>query len=107
MDQPLFNNCNRFDNILYIGDDAGACLKIIERFTGCIHKIEENYEGLIHADQLAVIASHRLQHYIQYHFEGGIAKFRFKNEEELPAIVRNECLAACRSIAFEQLFFAS
>jgi len=48
-----------------------------------------------------------MQHHIQYHFEGGIAIFKFKNEDELPAIIRNECLVACQALAFEQLFLKS
>jgi len=107
MNQLLFNNCISYNNILYIGDDAGACLKIIEKFTGCILQIEENYTWLINNTMEKQTINHWLQHQIQYHFEGGVAVFKFKNEEELPAIVRNECLSACKSIAFEQLFFAS
>jgi len=107
MNQLLFNNCVSFDNVLYIGEDAVACLEIIERFTGCIRQIEENYAWLVSNPMEKQIINHWLQHQIQYHFEGGVAVFRFKNEEELPVIIRNECLAACKSVVFEHLIFAS
>ena len=107
MSQLPFNNCFSYDNILYIGDDAGACLKIIEEFTGRILQIEENYSWLINNTMETRAINHWLQHQIQYHFEGGVAVFRFKNEELLPAILRNECISACKSLVFEQLIFAS
>jgi predicted Fe-S protein YdhL (DUF1289 family) len=107
MNQLLFDNCFSYNNVLYVGEDAGECLKIIERFTGCLRQIEENYSWLVSSIMTKQAINHWLQQQIQYHFEGGVAVFRFKNEEELPAIIRNECLAACKSVAFEHLIFAS
>jgi len=105
MNQPLSDNYFSYNNILYIGDDARTCLDIIEKFTGCILQIEENYAWLVNNPMEKQTINHWLQHQIQYHFEGGIAIFRFKNEDELPAIVRNECVSACKSLAFERLIF--
>jgi len=107
MDQQLVNNLGSYGNILYIGDDANVCLKIIEKFTHRILNIEENYAALIDDDASDRRVDHVLQRHIQYHFEGGVAIFKFKNEDQLPVAVRNECLVACRSIAFEHLFFNS
>jgi hypothetical protein len=107
MDQQLFNNFGSYGNILYIGDDANVCLRIIEKFTRRILKIEKHYASLIDTDRIDRGAHHGLQRHIQYHFEGGVAIFKFKNEDQLPVIVRDECLVACQSVAFEYLFFTS
>ena len=107
MEQVLFADKLACNNILYIGDNARDCLKIIEKFTARLRKIEKQYDGLFHQNSDDHAARPHLQHHIQYHFEGGIAIFRFKNEDELPAIVRNECLVACQSLVFEQMLLSS
>ena len=91
-----------YGNILYIGDNGRECLAVIEKFTHSLHRIEKHYAHLIQYN-----SSFTLQRHIQFHFEGGIAIFRFKHEDQLPAIVRNECMVACQSLAFEQLVNAS
>lgn len=94
-----------YGNILYIGDNGRECLTVIEKFTYSLSKIEDHYAALLRDTSLN--ANCTLRQHIQFHFEGGIAIFRFRNEEQLPDIVRNECLVACQSIAFEQLVNAS
>lgn len=107
MDHVLFADKLVCNNILYIGDNAKDCLRIIERFTARLGKIETQYTGLFRENSDDHVARPRLQHHIQYHFEGGIAVFRFKNEDDLPATVRNECLVACQSLVFEQMFLST
>jgi hypothetical protein len=107
MEKVLFADKLAYNNILYIGDNARECLKIIEKFTARLRKIENLYPGLFDKNSDDRLARTQLQHHIQYHFEGGIAIFRFKNEDELPTIVRNECLVACQSLVFEQLLLSS
>lgn len=104
MENVLFADKLAYKNILYIGDNARDCLKIIEKFTARLRKIENQYAGLFGDDQSPRL---QLQQHIHYHFEGGIAIFRFKNEDELPAIIRNECLVACQSLVFEQMLLSS
>src|ERR1700748_44118 len=104
MEQVLFADKLACNNILYIGDNARECIKIIEKFTARLSKIEKQYDGLFDGNSNNYDARPHLQQHIQYHFEGGIAIFRFKNEDDLPAIVRNECLVACQSLVFEQMF---
>jgi len=86
-----------YSNILYIGDEAKACLLVMEKFNNCLSEIERVYSGWFSCNNAG-----KLQHYIQYHFEGGIAIFKFNNAENLPDIIRKECLMACRSLAIEQ-----
>jgi hypothetical protein len=107
MEEVFFADDLTYNNILYIGDNAKDCLKIIENFTGCLLRIETYYAGLLYNNSESATINNWLQHQIQYHFEGGVVVFKFRNEEEIPAIIRNECLAACRNLAFEQLFYAS
>jgi hypothetical protein len=107
MDKVLFADKLAYNNILYIGDNARECLKIIEKFTARLRRIEKLYAGLFGNNSEDVLSAPQLQQHIQYHFEGGIAIFRFKNEDELPAIVRNECLVACQSLVFEQMLLSS
>ena len=95
-----------FDNILYIGDVAKDCIRVIEKFNGRLHEIQANYADWFDNDD-KLGAQGKLQRHIQYHFEGGVAMFKFKNEEELPDFIRRECFIACRNIVFEQQFFAS
>ena len=94
-----------FNNILYIGDEARECREIIEKFNKRLHEIEQRHPDLFTNHNAA--AHDKLQHHIQYHFEGGIAIFKFKNEDEIPYFIRRECLTACRSLAYSQLFYAS
>ena len=96
-----------FDNILYIGDEAKECIRVIEKFNDCLLDIERHYPRWFGNNGDRYLVHDKLQRHIQYHFEGGIAIFRFKNEDEIPAIIRKECLIACRNLAFEQLVYAS
>ena len=100
-------NWMSFNNILYIGDEAKDCLEIIEKFNDRLLEIEQHYSGWFNNSSDKYPAHDKLQHHIQYHFEGGIAIFKFKNEDEVPDFIRRECLVACRNLAFEQVFFAS
>jgi hypothetical protein len=98
-----------FNNILYIGDDARPCIEIIEKFNNRLLEIEQMYQDWFsrrHAKN-SPAKRDRLQHHIHYHFEGGIAVFKFRDEEELPEEIRNECLMACRNVAADQLFYIS
>jgi hypothetical protein len=107
MEKVLLAEKLAYNNVLYIGDNARECLRIIEKFTLRLRKIEIQYGSLITNNTDENTYQLHLQHHIQYHFEGGIAIFKFKNEDELPAIIRNECLVACQALAFEQLFLKS
>jgi hypothetical protein len=107
MDKVLFSEDFSCNNILYIGDNAKDCLAIIEKFTGRLRKIGESYAALFSLNQETEQTDRWLQHHIQYHFEGGVAVFKFRNEEGLPAAIRKECQLACRNLAFEQVYFAS
>jgi len=89
-----------YSNILYIGDEAKACLSVIEKFHSRLAVIERVYKSLF-ADGNFILPK-KLQHYIQYHFEGGIAVFKFRNAGELPDTIRRACLLACRNLAAEQ-----
>jgi hypothetical protein len=92
-----------FNNILYIGDEAKTCIAVIEKFTASLVEIEQKYPRWFKGRQATSgsFEHDRLQHHIHYHFEGGIAVFKFKNDDELPAYIKNECFAACRSLAIE------
>jgi hypothetical protein len=92
-----------FNNILYIGDDAKPCLEIIEKFNDRLADIEKMYSGWFGGQH--GIKHDSLRHHIYYHFEGGIAVFKFRNEETIPEEIRNECRLACRSLASEQEFY--
>ena len=96
-----------FNNILYIGDEAKTCLAVIEKFNDRLLEIEKLYPGWFNERKGQLTMNDKLQHHIYYHFEGGIAMFKFRNEGELPARIRKECFKACRNIADEQLFSAS
>ena len=91
-----------FNNILYIGDDARPCLEIIEKFNDRLIEIEKMYSGWFGGRHYT--KHDKLRHHIYYHFEGGIAVFKFRNEEAIPAEIRNECLLACRDLAVGQEF---
>ncbi|ASU35659.1 hypothetical protein MuYL_3774 [Mucilaginibacter xinganensis] len=102
-------NLINYNNILYIGDEAQACIRIIEAFNNKLADIERAYAAwFTNRSADGLLTRHdKLQHHIHYHFEGGIAAFKFKNEDTLPAIIRNECFVACKSLAAEQLFVLS
>jgi hypothetical protein len=106
MKQMLLTNWMPFNNILYIGDEAKDCIEIIEKFNGCLLEIEQQYEGWFSNSTDKCTAPDKLQHHIQYHFEGGIAIFKFRNGDELPIAIRKECLLACKNLAAEQLFYS-
>lgn len=104
MNSATLTNWTPFNNILYIGDEAKTCLGVIEKFNKRLQEIEQIYASWFDQHSLSDISYQRdkLQHHIQYHFEGGIAAFKFKDADELPAIIRNECFAACKDVAVEQ-----
>ncbi|CAN5304070.1 hypothetical protein BH09BAC6_BH09BAC6_29890 [soil metagenome] len=102
MNRMPFLNWMPFDNILYIGDEPKACLQVIEKFNTRLLEIEMNFSSWFKGRSEKYSTQDKLQHYIQYHFEGGIAIFKFRNADELPAVIRNECLKACNSLAYEQ-----
>lgn len=95
-----------FNNILYIGEEAKDCIEVIEKFNNCLLQIEQTYSGWFNRQRSKnrFVKHDRLQYHIYYHFEGGIAVFKFRNEEELPEDIRKECLMACRNVAADQLF---
>lgn len=107
MKRVSFANRMSFNNILYIGDEARECIEIIEKFNARLLEIEKQYAGWFNGRGDKYISRDKLQRHIQYHFEGGIAIFKFRNEDELPEFIRRECLIACRNLAFEQLYYAS
>ncbi|HEY8780581.1 MAG TPA: hypothetical protein VIM16_03110 [Mucilaginibacter sp.] len=102
-----FTSWISYNNILYIGDEAKECMEIIEKFNARLLEIEKHHAGWFSDGGGKYITQNKLQRHIQYHFEGGIAIFKFRNEDELPGSIRRECLMACRNLAFEQLFYAS
>ncbi len=106
MQRTPLTNWRSFNNILYIGDEAKACIAIIEKFNNSLLRIEQLYAGWFNNRRPKNgLAEHdRLQHHIHYHFEGGIAVFKFRDEDELPAAVRKECIMACRNLVAEQYF---
>jgi hypothetical protein len=105
MNSAPLTNWTPFNNILYIGDEARACIRMIEKFNNRLLEIERIYSSWFYQRTAKnKLSKHdRLQHHIQYHFEGGIAAFKFKNDDDLPVIIRNECFTACRSLAAEQM----
>jgi len=107
MEKVLLAENLAYNNVLYIGDNPRECLKIIEKFTARLRKIENSYAGLSGENSDNQLHRLQLQQHIQYHFEGGIAIFRFKDEDQLPTTVRNECLVACQSLIFEQMLLSS
>jgi hypothetical protein len=94
-----------FNNILYIGDEARECLSVIEKFNDSLTEIEQMYKGWFkrRSSKNRFSQHDKLQHHIHYHFEGGIAIFSFKNDDELPHEIRRKCVIACRNIATGQL----
>jgi hypothetical protein len=107
MERIAFAPWMPFDNILYIGDEAKTCLAAIEKFNGRLLEIEKLYSGWFSERKGRFMMNDKLQHHIYYHFEGGIAMFKFRNDDRLPAHIRTECFKACRNIAAEQLFSAA
>jgi hypothetical protein len=102
---PLTDRMN-FTNILYIGEEPKACLSALMDFSNRLNEIEFLYEDWFSGREVKGRAD-RLQNHIHYHFEGGLAIFKFKNEEELPYYIRKECLDACKALSEEQLYYAS
>jgi hypothetical protein len=106
MEPVSFINWIPFDNILYIGDEPKACINMMERFNERLVVIERNWPGwfsdLHPTSRLA--KRDRLKSHIQYHFEGGIAIFKFRNADELPDTIKNDCITACRNLAIEYYF---
>jgi hypothetical protein len=98
-----------YNNILYIGDEPRACLSVIEDFNNRLNEIESRHkEWFINRGAVNGPAGYdKLQRHIHYHFEGGIAVFKFKEDDDLPLQIRKECLAACQNLAEEQLYYAS
>jgi hypothetical protein len=102
-----FTSWMSFNNILYIGDEAKECIEIIEKFNARLLEIEKHFAGWFRDSSDKSITRNKLQRHIQYHFEGGIVIFKFRNGDKLPDFIRRECIIACRNLAFEQLFYAS
>ena len=100
MAQASLINPTLYSNILYIGDEPKACLSVIEKFNSRLAVIEHAYKGWFTTVNTSI--PQKLQHHIQYHFEGGVAVFKFRNEGELPHAIRKACLQACRNLAAEQ-----
>jgi hypothetical protein len=107
MTQMMLTNRMQYNNILYIGDEAKVCLSVIEKFNNRLKEIERLYKSWFSSRKFNAKAPDKLQHHIQYHFEGGIAIFKFRNEDELPADIRIECLMACSKLAAEQSLYIS
>jgi len=109
MNRAPLTNWIHFNNILYIGDEAKACINIIERFNNRLLEIERAYSAWFNSRSAKnKPAMHdKLQYHIHYHFEGGIAVFKFKSEDELPANIRKECFTACKNLAAEQMYSLS
>jgi len=107
MERISFTSRMPFNNILYIGEEAKACIAIIEKFNKRLAEIEKTYAAWFSRKNINVSVPDKLQHHIHYHFEGGIAIFKFKNEDEIPANIREECLLACKDVAADQLYYLS
>ncbi len=101
---PLVNKTS-FRNILYIGDEAKTCLSLIEKFNNRLLQIEHDYSGWFNQRNInkSLVDRDKLQHHIHYNFEGGVVVVKFREEDELPAFIRRECLNACQNIATEQM----
>lgn len=101
MEKMSLTNACSFGNILYIGDEANICINVIEQFNSQLLEIENSNAGWFSRQSFneKMAGANRLQHFIKYHFEGGIAIFKFKSDNELPQFIKNECLKACKRIA--------
>jgi hypothetical protein len=99
------NSTLPFNNILYIGDEPKTCLSIIEKFNNSLLQIEQSYQGWFSNRNInkGKTGHDKLQHHIHYNFEGGVVVVKFREEDELPFVIRKECLEACQNIAAEQL----
>ena len=108
MNRSPLNNWVPFNNILYIGDEPKACLNIIEKFNAELLGIENSYQHWFNTRQAKNIPlrQDKLQYHIHYHFEGGIAIFKFR-DDELPDIIREECISACQHLAAAQPVYVS
>jgi hypothetical protein len=109
MKEVVFGDRLSYDNILYIGDEARACLSVMEDFSNRLSEIELKYQEWFSARSVKnkPVNHDKLQYHIHYHFEGGIAAFKFRDDDELPYYIQRECLLACRDLAEEQLYYAS
>ena len=98
-----------FNNILYIGDNATACRHIIELFKRALLEIEQaHYDWFSIRPTKSGLETHdRLWSYIHYHFEGDMAIFKFKRQEELPDKIVNDCIDACNKVALYETCFAA
>ena len=101
MNRSPLNNWVPFNNILYIGDEPKACLNIIEKFNIELISIENSYQHWFNGRKAkhTPFSQDKLLHHIHYHFEGGIAIFKFRDGSELPDIIRKECISACQQLA--------
>ena len=108
MERAQFTDQINFDNILYIGEEPKACLSVLMDFNERLKEIEYLHEDWFsRRNAKGRPTQHdRLQYHIHYNFEGGIAIFKFK-DDELPHSIREECTNACRDLAEEQLYYAS
>lgn len=108
MNRAPLTNWFPFNNVLYIGDEAKACIGIIEKFNNKLLEIERMYSSWFYnrVAQNTPAKHDKLQYHIHYHFEGGIAVFKFKNDDDLPAVIRRECFSACKDLAAEQVYAA-
>jgi hypothetical protein len=109
MNRSSLNNWVPFNNILYIGDEPKDCLKIMERFNTELLCIENSYAHWFSRRKAkhSSLMPDKLQYHIHYHFEGGIAIFKFRDEDELPDVIRKECISACRHLAAGQPMYVS
>ncbi len=109
MKELFFTDELPYSNILYIGDEPRACLLAIEDFNNRLGEIEYKYGEWFNSRRVQnKPGKHdKLHYHIQYHFEGGIACFKFKNNDELPYCIRRECFIACKCLIDEQLYYAS
>jgi hypothetical protein len=100
MVSAVLNDFHSFDNILYIGEESKTCLSLIEKFNDRLLEIEHHYKKWFanRHPKSGLAGPDKLQYHIQYHFEGGIAAFKFKDAEELPFSLRKECLVACKML---------
>ena len=80
MKPMYYPNWSPFSNVLYIGDEAKVCIGLIEKFNNCLQQIEQVYSGWFNErnSKNRLYPHDKLQHHIQYHFEGGIAVFKIQ-----------------------------
>ncbi len=97
-----------YDNVLYIGDSAKDCLEVMCLFTHRLVEIENKHTDWFSGRP----AKHRfdthdrLQHHIYYHFEGGVTVFKFRDADQLPNEILNDCINAAYSVSLEEAYAA-